>query len=104
VARATGQDLVVAYGNDHVAGVRFDGTVTLVDAGTAGASGYEAIGAAAPQSAAPDPAVPAPGSKLTYTFQLLDFSRTAAPRPLAVTTLTYWGSNRIAIEYLPLTP
>ncbi len=43
-AKEAGDDLVVAYGNDHVAGVRRDGSVTLVDAGTGGASGYEDIG------------------------------------------------------------
>jgi len=102
LARAAGEDVVVAYGNDHVAGVRRDGGVTLVDAGTAGASGYQAIGAASLGAVATDPAEPAGGSRDQYTFQLLDFSRTAVPRPVGVTTLSYSGGGRIAIEYVPL--
>ena len=42
---------MVAYGNDHVAGVSSDDGVVQVDAGTAGASGYEAIGASSPVAA-----------------------------------------------------
>jgi len=102
LARAAGEDVVVAYGNDHVAGVRRDGSVTLVDAGTAGASGYQAIGAASSAAALADPAEPAAGSRDRYTFQLLDFSRMAVPRPVGVTTLSYSGGGRIAIEYVPL--
>ncbi len=101
-ARDAGQDLIVAYGNDHVAAVRSDGSVTLVDAGTAGASGYQAIGSASPGSTGRDPGE-APGSSRThYTFQLLDFSRETESRPVAVTTLTYAGDGQIAIQYVPL--
>ena len=64
---------MVAYGNDHVAGVHGEDGVVLVDAGTAGASGYEAIGAASP---APSGAFePSARSRSVYTFQLIDFSR-----------------------------
>ena len=102
LAGAAGQDVVVAYGNNHVAGVHRDGGVTLVDAGTAGASGYQAIGSSSPGTALTDPAEPAAGSRDLYTFQLLDFSRAEAQRPVAVTTLSYSGEGRIAIEYVPL--
>ena len=100
LAREAGETVVVAYGNDHVAGVRREGSVTLVDAGTAGASGYQAIGSASP--AAADPGEPAPGSRHLYTFQLLDFSRSADPQPVGVTTLSYAGDGRIVIAYTPL--
>jgi predicted phosphodiesterase len=86
-AGETGRDLVVAYGNDHVAGVRREGTVVLVDAGTAGASGYERIGA---------------GDTVHSTFQLIDFSRGDDPRPLAVTTLSLARDGRTLVEYDPL--
>lgn len=98
--RDGGATIVIAYGNDHVAGVRRDGDLVLVDAGTAGASGYEAVGAASP--AADEAADPAVGGRNQYTFQLLDFSRGARPEPVAVTTLSYSGSGRIGIEYTPL--
>lgn len=103
LARDAQEDMVVAYGNDHVAGVRRDGSVTLVDAGTAGASGYQAIGAGTPGTGTSDPAAGESGSsRPVYTFQLLDFSRAAEPRPVGVTTLSYAGDGRIAIEYVPL--
>jgi hypothetical protein len=86
-AKAAGDPLVVAYGNDHVAGVRRDGSVTLVDAGTAGASGYEDIGR---------------GRGADYTFQLIDFSREPTPRPLAVTTVRFTQDGRTLVEYTPL--
>ena len=86
-AKEAGDDLVVAYGNDHVAGVRRDGSVTLVDAGTGGASGYEDIGS---------------GRDADYTFQLIDFSREAAPLPLAVTTVRVTQDGRTTVEYTPL--
>ena len=100
LAREAGENVVVAYGNDHVAGVRREGSVTLVDAGTAGASGYQAIGSASP--AAADSGEPAPDSRHQYTFQLLDFSRSADPQPVGVTTLSYAGDGRIVIAYTPL--
>ena len=69
--------LLVAYGNDHVAGVSSDDGVVLVDAGTAGASGYEAIGAASPTATAA--LEPSAAARDVYTYQLIDFSR-ADPR------------------------
>ena len=94
--------LVVAYGNDHVAGVHTEDGVVLVDAGTAGASGYEAIGAASPASA-PIREPPA-GSRSVYTFQLIDFSRSAEPRLAAVTTVSYTGTGRTVVTYTPFEP
>jgi hypothetical protein len=76
--------------------------VVLVDAGTAGASGYEAIGAASPTSA-PTREPPA-GSRSVYTFQLIDFSRSAEPRLAAVTTVSYTGTGRTVVTYTPFEP
>ena len=73
------------------------GSAVLVDAGTAGASGYEAIGSASP---AP-PAEPAARSRAAYTFQLIDFSRTKAPSLVGVTTLSYAGDGRTVVSYAP---
>lgn len=97
-AREAGAELVVAYGNDHVAGVRAEGGVVLVDAGTAGASGYENIGAVQPS-----PALPAESSagRDVYTFQLVDFSRQEPSRLVAVTTVSYGGAGRTVVTYTP---
>ncbi len=65
-AQAEGAPLVVAYGNDHVAGVNDDDGVVQVDAGTAGASGYEAIGARPPPSPL-SPALEPPALRATST-------------------------------------
>ena len=73
-AKAEGLSLTVVYGHDHVASVKTDGSVTLVDAGTSGASGYLTLG----QEGSPP-----------YTFQILDFSKEPSPRLLSVTTLSY---------------
>jgi predicted phosphodiesterase len=96
-AKEGGDSLVVAYGNDHVAGVSSDDGVVTVDAGTAGASGYEAIGAA---SSSPG-AEPAAGSRVVYTFQLIDFSRADPRRLVAVTTLSYAAGGRTEVTYTP---
>jgi len=96
-AQGEATDLVVAYGNDHVAGVGRRGGVVLVDAGTAGASGYEAIGSASPGMEAEPPA----GSRAAYTFQLIDFSRGGTPRLTGVTTLAYAGDGRTVVSYTP---
>jgi predicted phosphodiesterase len=98
-ARQAGAQVVVAYGNDHVAGVTADDGVVLVDAGTAGASGYENIGAAepAPESALEPPAA----SRDVYTFQLIDFSREEPSRLVAVTTVSYGGAGRTVVTYTP---
>jgi predicted phosphodiesterase len=73
-AKAKALPLTVVYGHDHVAAVKRDGTVTLVDGGTSGASGYLTLG----QQGSPP-----------YTFQILDFSKEPSPRLLSVTTLSY---------------
>ncbi|MGE5228799.1 MAG: metallophosphoesterase family protein [Deltaproteobacteria bacterium] len=101
-AAAEEEALVVAYGNDHVAGVQAEGDVVLVDAGTAGASGYEAIGAASPT---PSELIEPPSwSRSVYTFQLIDFSRSAEPRLTAVTTVSYTGTGRTVVTYTPFEP
>jgi len=102
VAAAAGEKapLLVAYGNDHVAGVTVDDGVVQVDAGTAGASGYESIGAA---SSSPAPESEPPASlRDVYTFQLIDFSRTDPARLVAVTTVSYVPGGRTVVTYTPL--
>ena len=103
-AQDEGVPLVVAYGNDHVAGVTDDDGVVQVDAGTAGASGYEAIGAASasPTGAAGDE--PPALSRDVYTFQLIDFARDASRRLLAVTTVSYVPGGRTVVTYTPFAP
>ena len=98
-AQAAGTALLVAYGNDHVAGVSSDDGVVQVDAGTAGASGYEAIGAASPSPSSA--AEPSATSRDVYTYQLIDFSRTAMPQLVAVTTVSYAGGGRTVVTYTP---
>jgi predicted phosphodiesterase len=92
--------LVVAYGNDHVAGVRRDGSVVLVDAGTAGASGYEAIGMASSPPARPE-AEPAASLRDVYTYQLIDFAREDPAGLVAVTTVIYVPGGRTVVTYTP---
>jgi predicted phosphodiesterase len=87
-ARDAGVPLTVVYGNDHVPSIARDGHVVLVDAGTAGASGYEQIGARRGD---------------WYTFVLLDFAGEAANSLVAVTTLSYSVDGRSRVEYLPVT-
>ncbi len=87
-AKERGLSLTVVYGHDHVASVKRDGTVTLVDAGTSGASGYLTLG----QEGSPP-----------YTFQILDFSREPEPRLLSVTTMSYEGLyGRSTATYTPI--
>ena len=101
-AQDAGTSLVVAYGNDHVAGVSSDDGVVQVDAGTAGASGYEAIGASSPSPASG--LEPPAGSRDVYTYQLIDFSRTASPQLVGVTTVSYAGGGRTVVTYTPFGP
>ena len=98
-AKDLGAPLLVAYGNDHVAGVTTDDVVVLVDAGTAGASGYESIGGASP--ALPAGAEPPAGARDVYTFQLIDFSRADPSKLVAVTTVSYGGAGRTIVTYTP---
>lgn len=103
VASAKDEDvaLVVAYGNDHVAGVTADDGVVLVDAGTAGASGYEAIGAVSAPPAGTAAEEPPALSRDVYTFQLMDFARDETRRLLAVTTVSYVPGGRTVVTYTP---
>ncbi len=103
-AKDQGASLVVAYGNDHVAGVTADDGVVQVDAGTAGASGYEAIGAASATPAGAGGEEPPALSRDVYTFQLIDFTRDAPRRLLAVTTVSYVPGGRTVVTYLPFAP
>ncbi len=100
-AQDEGVPLVVAYGNDHVAGVTADDGVVRVDAGTAGASGYEAIGAASATPAGAAGEEPPALSRDVYTFQLIDFARDASRRLLAVTTVSYVPGGRTVVTYTP---
>lgn len=103
-AREAGEPLVVAYGNDHVAGVSSDDGVVLVDAGTAGASGYEAIGGASSPAAGAPEAEPPAGLRDVYTFQLIDFARDDPRRLVAVTTVSYAPRGRTVVTYTPFDP
>jgi len=98
-AHDLGVSLLIAFGNDHVAGVAADGDVVLVDAGTAGASGYEAIGATVPSPGAS--LEPSASSRTVYTFQLIDFARAEPGRLVAVTTLSYGRDGRTVVTYMP---
>ncbi len=98
-ARDQGAPLLIAYGNDHVAGVTTRDGVVLVDAGTAGASGYEAIGATEPPPAAsPEPSA---AGRDVYTYQLIDFARAEPDRLVAVTTVSYGRAGRTVVTYMP---
>ena len=98
-ARDRGVPLLIAYGNDHVAGVTSRDGVVLVDAGTAGASGYEAIGATVtPRTAPPEPSA---AGRDVYTYQLIDFARAEPDRLVAVTTVSYGRAGRTVVTYMP---
>jgi hypothetical protein len=81
--------------------VTSDDGVVQVDAGTAGASGYEAIGAATPAPSPSSGLEPLASSRNVYTYQLIDFSRTASPRLVGVTTVSYAGGGRTVVTYTP---
>ncbi len=82
-----GPTLVVACGNDHRAAVERRGPVTIVNAGTAGASGYGALGR---------------GEPVAYTAQLLDFAGGPRPRLRRVTTLAYTPGGRSTVTVEPI--
>jgi hypothetical protein len=90
-ARTQNQPLAVLYGHDHVQKVTREGSVTLVDGGSAGASGLQKLGA--------QPGTP-------YTFQMLEFApRNGAMRLVSVTTLSYSGlDGRSQADYQPIAP
>ena len=79
--------LVVACGNDHRAAVERRGPVTIVNAGTAGASGYGALGR---------------GEPAAYTAQLLHFGAGTPRRLRRVTTLSYWPGGRSTAVVEPI--
>lgn len=83
-----GAPLVVAYGHDHVLAVSRRGSVVLVDPGTAGASGYGAVGRR---------------EEIPYSFLLLDFALDDEPHLVAVTSVSYSAGGRSRIEYQPIT-
>jgi predicted phosphodiesterase len=84
----TGQRLVVVYGHDHKASVKEDGSVTSVDVGSSGASGFKHI--------ADDPKSP-------YTFQILEIADGSDPHLVSVTTVFYKGVGQDeVIEYKPI--
>lgn len=98
-AKDEGASVVIAYGNDHVAGVRRDDGIVEVDAGTAGASGYEAIGSASSRAAMGEEL--APGLRDVYAYQLIDFARADPSRLTAVTTVVYVPGGRTVVTYTP---
>jgi Calcineurin-like phosphoesterase superfamily domain len=91
VARQKNEPLAVLYGHDHAEKVTRDGSVILIDGGTAGASGLQKLGAA-------------PGTP--YTFQMLEFApRNGAMHLVSVTTLSYSGlDGRSQADYQPIAP
>jgi predicted phosphodiesterase len=98
-AKAHDEALTVAYGHDHLAAVEGEGAVTLVDAGTSGASGYAEVGQTPPDTTG---SLDRPIQSL-YTFQLLDFSSGPSPRLLSVTTMKYTGLGGVSSAvYTPI--
>ncbi len=80
--------LTVLHGHDHVPSVEQEGSVTILDPGSGGASGFEQLGR--------DPDTP-------YQFQVVEFSSDGTPEPVAVITLGYEGlEGASSAEYLPL--
>ena len=89
-AQKNDQQVTVVCGHTHVPSITQVGSVTVINGGTAGASGYGAIAA---------------GNELPYTFQVLEFSTGAEPRLLDVMTYTYQGlDGRSAAEFTPIAP
>jgi predicted phosphodiesterase len=78
MAKSYKRNLTVVYGHDHVVGHKTDGTVTLVDCGTSGASGLDGVVRGVP-----------------YTFQILDFSSGPNPRLTAVLTLEFYDLKHV---------
>ena len=87
VAESRGAPLVVACGNDHRAAVERRGPVTIVNAGTAGASGYGALGR---------------GEPAEHTAQLLHFGAGPPCRLRRVTTLSYRPGGRSTAVVEPI--
>ena len=99
-AQAAGAELLVAYGNDHVAGVSSDDGVVLGgrrDRRRLGLRGdRRCIARRRPRSSSRRPR-----SRDVYTFQLIDFSRADPRRLVAVTTVSYAGGGRTVVTYTP---
>jgi predicted phosphodiesterase len=74
LAKANKRSLTVVYGHDHTASVKTEGTVTLVDCGTGGASGLDGV-----------------SRGTVYSYQILDFSSGPNPRLTAVLTLQFYS-------------
>ncbi|MEE4275991.1 MAG: metallophosphoesterase family protein [Thermoleophilia bacterium] len=87
LAETRGTPLVVACGNDHRAAVERRGPVTIVNAGTAGASGYGALGR---------------GEAVAYTAQLLHFGAGPHRRLRRVTSLSYCPGGRSTAVVEPI--
>ncbi|RPI31187.1 MAG: metallophosphatase family protein [Actinomycetota bacterium] len=87
LAERRGAPLVVACGNDHRAAVVRRGSVTIVNAGTAGASGYGALGR---------------GEPAAHTAQLLHFGAGPHRRLRRVTTLSYAPGGRSTAVVEPI--
>lgn len=80
LAKKDNQHLTVIYGHNHKPSVKFDGTVCLVDCGTAGAPSLDILGKGEEPNS-------------SYDYQILDFSEGNNPQLLSVTTLIYDGLN-----------
>jgi predicted phosphodiesterase len=77
-ARKQQKQLVVAYGHHHELKVEQSDTVVTVQAGTAGASGFEAIGRN------PD---------MLYSYQILEFTKQDVPKLVGVYSYIYDDNN-----------
>jgi predicted phosphodiesterase len=77
-AKNNGRQTVVVYGHFHELKTEQDGLNVLVQAGTAGASGFEAIGRD-------------PGE--LYTFQILEYTRSPEPKLVGVYSYSYDDGN-----------
>ncbi len=78
LAKTEKRYLTVVYGHDHIASHKTDGTVTLVDCGTGGASGLDGV-----------------SRGTVYTYQILDFSSGPNPKLTAVVTLEFYDLKHV---------
>jgi len=82
LAKTEKRHLTVVYGHDHAVSFKSDGTVSLVDCGTGGASGLDGI-----------------SRNTVYTFQVLDFSADLQPRLIGIWTLEFYSPKHIKSMY-----
>jgi hypothetical protein len=75
-AKDKDEQLIVVYGHDHKTACEQKGSVTLVDVGTSGASGFGDTGF--------DPNSP-------YNFQILEFHISATDRHVLVKSIDFYG-------------